>query len=351
MVVSWLTWWKEKKLLRYLVPAALAVAIIYLLYLLRGLFFSFILAVLISYLINPLVGAISKRGASRSAAILWSFLALFLVLAGLLTYGFPLLIKQLNSLVDAIPVYTLQAKELTLAIQERYADLGLSDGLKQVFDERIHWLENLLLGQVRNILAAILGMVGSILKILLAPVLSFYILRDLELIKKKSLALLPINWREETIKLFQQIDRVLGSFIKGYLLVAAIVGGMTTIVMALLGVEFALMLGIFAGLTELIPYFGPIIGAVPAVALALLKTRWLAIKVAIAFIIIHQLESTIISPKILGDRVGLHPLAVIFSLLAGGELYGLAGMLLAVPVAAVLRVIVNFAVQKTIAWF
>ncbi|MEG3071384.1 MAG: AI-2E family transporter [Candidatus Syntrophopropionicum ammoniitolerans] len=86
-------------------------------------------------------------------------------------------------------------------------------------------------------------------------------------------------------------------------------------------------------------------------ALALLKTRWLAVKVGIAFIIIHQLESTIISPKILGDRVGLHPLAVIFSLLAGGELYGLAGMLLAVPVAAVLRVIVNFAVQKTIAWF
>lgn len=326
-------------------------AVVYLLYLLRGLFFSFILAVLISYLVNPLVGAISKRGASRSAAILWSFLALFLVLAGLLTYGFPLLIKQLNSLVDAIPVYTLQAKELTLAIQERYADLGLSDGLKQVFDERIHWLENLLLGQVRNILAAILGMVGSILKILLAPVLSFYILRDLELIKKKSLSLLPVNWREETVKLFQQIDRVLGSFIKGYLLVAAIVGGMTTVVMALLGVEFALMLGLFAGLTELIPYFGPIIGAVPAVALALLKTRWLAVKVGIAFIIIHQLESTIISPKILGDRVGLHPLAVIFSLLAGGELYGLAGMLLAVPVAAVLRVIVNFAVQKTIAWF
>ncbi|NQS76631.1 MAG: AI-2E family transporter [Peptococcaceae bacterium] len=351
MVVSWLTWWKEKKLLRYLVPGALAVAVVYLLYLLRGLFFSFILAVLISYLVNPLVGAISKRGASRSAAILWSFLALFLVLAGLLTYGFPLLIKQLNSLVDAIPVYTLQAKELTLAIQERYADLGLSDGLKQVFDERIHWLENLLLGQVRNILAAILGMVGSILKILLAPVLSFYILRDLELIKKKSLSLLPVNWREETVKLFQQIDRVLGSFIKGYLLVAAIVGGMTTVVMALLGVEFALMLGLFAGLTELIPYFGPIIGAVPAVALALLKTRWLAVKVGIAFIIIHQLESTIISPKILGDRVGLHPLAVIFSLLAGGELYGLAGMLLAVPVAAVLRVIVNFAVQKTIAWF
>ncbi|MDD4334787.1 MAG: AI-2E family transporter [Desulfotomaculaceae bacterium] len=331
--------------------AALVVAVVYLLYLLRGLFFSFALAVLLSYMINPLVGAISKRCALRAAAILWAYLALFLVMAGFVMYGFPLIITQLNSLVDAIPQYTLQAKELTLSIQERYSDMGMSDGLKEVFDERLHWLEDILLEQVRNILASIVGMVGSVFKILLAPVLSFYILRDLELIRVKSLSLLPAGWRDEAVDLFREIDRVLGSFIKGYLLVAAIVGGMTAVVMALLGVDFALMLGLFAGLTELIPYFGPIIGAVPAVCLALLKSKWLALKVAAAFLIIHQLESSIISPKILGDKVGLHPLAVIFSLLAGGELYGLAGMLLAVPVAAVLRVIVNFIFQKTIAWF
>ncbi len=125
---------------------------------------------------------------------------------------------------------------------------------------------------------------------------------------------------------------------------------MTTAAMALLGVEFALMLGIFAGLAEIIPYFGPIIGAVPAVGLAILKSKWLAVKVAIAFLVIHQLEGNIISPKILGDKVGLHPLVVIFSLLAGGELYGLPGMLLAVPAAAILRVIVRFALQKAAAW-
>ena len=116
-MVNLLARWKEKRLLRLLILAALAVAVVYLLYLLRGLFFSFALAVLLSYMINPLVGAISKRCAPRAAAILWAYLALFLVVAGFLMYGFPLLIAQLNSLVDTIPQYTLQAKELTLSIR------------------------------------------------------------------------------------------------------------------------------------------------------------------------------------------------------------------------------------------
>ncbi len=350
MVVSLLAWWKEKKSWRLLILSAFAAGVVCFLYLVRGLFFSFALAVLLSYLINPLVGAISKRGTPRAAAILWAYLALFLVMAGFLMYGFPLIIDQLNSLVEAIPQYTVQAHEIAQSVQDRYSGLGMPDGMKQVFDERIRWLEGILLEHVRNILAAIVGMVGCIFKIILAPVLSFYILKDLELIKKKALSILPAGWRDDAVDLFKEIDRVLGSFIKGYLLVAAIVGGMTAVAMALLGVDFAVMLGLFAGLTELIPYFGPIIGAVPAVCLALLNSKWLAVKVAAAFFIIHQLEGNFISPKILGDKVGLHPLVVIFSLLAGGELYGLAGMLLAVPAAAVLRVIVNFIFSKTAAW-
>jgi len=350
LVVRLLAWWKERKILRFFILSALAAAVAYFLYLLRGLFFSFVLAVLLSYLINPLVGAISKRGAPRVAAILWAYLALFLVMAGFLMYGFPLIIDQLNMLVEEIPQYTIQAQEITQSIQDRYSHIGMPDGMKQVFDERIRWLEETMLERVGNILASIVGLVGCIFKIILAPVLSFYILKDLELIKIKALSILPADWRDEALDLFKQIDRVLGSFIQGYLLVAAIVGGMTAVVMALLGVDFALMLGMFAGLTELIPYFGPIIGAVPAVCLALLESKWLAVKVVAAFFIIHQLEGNIISPKILGDKVGLHPLVVIFSLLAGGELYGLTGMLLAVPAAAVLRVIINFIFQKTAAW-
>lgn len=350
MVVILLAWWKDRKSLRLLIFLALAAAVAYFLYLVRGLFFSFFLAVLLSYLISPLVDAINRRGAPRAAAILWAYLALFLVMAGVFMYGFPLIIDQLNRLAEEIPQYTVQAQEIFQSVQNRFAGLGMPDAMRQVFDERLAWLEGIILDQVRNILAAIVGLVGCVFKIILAPVLSFYILKDLELIKKKALSILPAGWRDETVELFMGIDGVLGSFIKGYLLVAAIVGGMTATVMALMGVDFALMLGLFAGLTELIPYFGPIIGAVPAVGLALLKSKWLALKVAVAFLIIHQLEGNFISPKILGDKVGLHPLVVIFSLLAGGELYGLTGMLLAVPTAAVLRVIINFIFLKTAPW-
>jgi predicted PurR-regulated permease PerM len=350
LVVSLLAWWKDRKLLRLFILSALVAAVVYFLYLVRGLFFSFALAVLLSYLINPLVDAINKRGAPRVAAILWAYLALFLVMAGFLMYGFPLIIDQLNKLAETIPQYTVQAHETVQSIQDHYSDLGMPDGMKQVFDERIHWMEEIILERVSNILAGIVGLVGYVFKILLAPVLSFYILKDLELIKLKAYSILPPAWRDDAADLFKQIDRVLGSFIKGYFLVAAIVGGVTAVAMAVLGVDFALMLGLFAGLTELIPYFGPIIGAVPAVCLALLKSNWLAVKVTMAFFIIHQLEGNFLSPKILGDKVGLHPLVVIFSLLAGGELYGLTGMILAVPTAAVLRVIFNFIFLKTAAW-
>lgn len=312
----------------------------------RGLFFSFALAAFITYLLNPLVTAIERRGTPRTGAILLAYLALLFVAAGIFLYGVPRIVEQLYGLSETIPLYTEQVHGIIQSIQARYADLGIPDGMRQVIDERIHWLEDNVLQFVKRAIASLIGMAGYVFKILLAPVLSFYFLKELDLIKKKAILALPEDWREETSRLFREIDRVLGSFIRGYLLVAAIVGGLTAVAIALLGLEFALMLGIFAGLTELIPYFGPAIGAVPAIGLAVLKSKWLAAKVAFAFFIIHQLEGNIISPKILGDKVGLHPLMVIFSLMAGGELYGLAGMLLAVPAAAVLRVVVVFVYIK-----
>ncbi|MDD2443065.1 MAG: AI-2E family transporter [Desulfotomaculaceae bacterium] len=338
--------WKENKTWRSLIIVIIAIFSIYLLYLARSLFFSFALAVLISYLLNPLVNAITKKGMSRVWGILFAYLALFFITAAIFMYGIPRIVSQLNTISETVPYYTAQVQEITRSIQSRYTGLGIPLGVRQVIDERIQWVEEIILKVVSDSLAAIVGTLGYIFKILLAPVLSFYILKDIDLIKKRAISAIPQNWREEAVELFREIDKVLGSFVRGYLLIAAIVGGMTAAAMAALGVEFALMLGIFAGLAEIIPYFGPIIGAVPAVGLAILKSKWLAVKVAIAFLVIHQVEGNIISPKILGDKVGLHPLVVIFSLLAGGELYGLPGMLLAVPVAAMLKVIVRFALQK-----
>ncbi|MDD4168647.1 MAG: AI-2E family transporter, partial [Desulfotomaculaceae bacterium] len=311
-----------------------------------SLVFSLVLAVLLAYLINPLVSAIEARGTPRYGAILLVYLALFFFFAGIFLYGVPRIIGQLNSLAETIPRYSLQAQEIAQSIQTHYIDLGIPDGMRQVIDERIYWMEEIVLQQLNKTIAALIGAAGSILKILLAPVLAFYFLKDIHLIKKKSISVLPQEWREDISNLLHEIDKVLGSFIRGYFLVAAIVGALTAVSMALLGMEFALMLGLIAGITEIIPYFGPVIGAVPAIILAFLHSEWLALKVALTFLIIHQLEGNVISPKILGDKVGLHPLLVIFSLFAGGELYGLTGMLLSVPVAAVIGVILIYVYNR-----
>jgi len=346
LVVKKLSWWKKNKTKKLIFFICLAFGITYFFYLIRGLIFSLGLAILLAYLLSPLVNAIERRGTPRLGAILLVYLAMFFFTAGIFLYGVPRIIEQLNGLAETIPQYTSQAQEIAQSIQTRYIDLGIPGGMRQVIDERISWIEEIILQQVRKTVAALVGAAGYVFKIFLAPVLAFYFLKDMQLLKKKAISLLPEEWREDVIGMFQEIDQALGSFIRGYFLVAAVVGGLTALSMALLGMEFALMLGLIAGLTELIPYFGPVIGAVPAVCLAILRSKWLAVKVSLAFLIIHQLEGNIISPKILGDRVGLHPLIVIFSLFAGGELYGLTGMLLSVPVAAVVRVFLKYVYRK-----
>ena len=341
-----MAWRIEPKTGRLFLSLILLTIGLYFLYLLRGLFISFILAVLIIYLIHPLVFAIEKRGTPRVWAILIAYLALFFVVAGIFMYGVPRIVRQLHGLEETIPLYTEQFYEMIHSIQVRLTNLGVGESVRQVIDERVSWFEENMLQLVRGAVASLIGMFGYIFKIILAPVLAFYFLKDIENIHRKAVSIIPEERKEDIVQLFQEINKILTSYTRGYLLVAAIVGGLTTLAMALLGMDFALMLGIFAGLTELIPYFGPVIGAVPAVSLAVLQSKWLALKVVLAFIVIHQLEGSIISPKILGDKVGLHPLVVIVSLLIGGELYGLVGMILAVPVSAVLKVIIKYFIYR-----
>ncbi|MCG9969071.1 AI-2E family transporter [Pelotomaculum terephthalicicum JT] len=346
LVVEKLSWWNENNAKKLLFLSGAVFFVIYFFYLIKGLIFSLGLAVLLTYLLDPLVSILEKRGTSRTGAILLVYLALFFFGAGIFLYGLPRTIEQLNTLAETIPQYTEQVQDIVRSVQSRYVSLSIPEGMRQVIDERFRWLENIILQQVRLTVASLIGAAGYVFKIILAPVLAFYFLKDLELIKRKTIKILPEEWRNDVAGILREIDRVLGSYVRGYFSVAAIVGGLTAASMAFLGMEFAMMLGLIAGITELIPYFGPVIGAVPAVCLAILHSKWLAVKVALAFLIIHQLEGNIISPKILGDKVGLHPLVVIFSLFAGGELYGLTGMLLAVPVAAVLRVILSFIYGK-----
>ncbi|NLB77703.1 MAG: AI-2E family transporter, partial [Clostridiaceae bacterium] len=156
-----------------------------------------------------------------------------------------------------------------------------------------------------------------------------------------ALLLLPRRWRAGTIDLGKKISRILAGFIQGQLMTALIVGVLETMGLILVGMKYPLVLGMIGGLANIIPYFGPYIGAIPALAIALTISPLKAVWVAAVYIVVQQIDNSFISPKIIEGRLGLHPVATIFAVLVGGEFFGIIGMLLAVPVMAILRVFVN----------
>ncbi|KJS17291.1 MAG: hypothetical protein VR69_05525 [Peptococcaceae bacterium BRH_c4b] len=340
------SWWSEITIRRRLFYAIIFTGALYMLYLIRSILPAFLMAGVLVYLLSPLVDAVERRGHRRVSSILVVYLAMVVLGAAMGLYGLPRLVGQLNTLTGTVPVYTRQVQDMAEEFQDRYTRAGLPREMKEIIDARINHLEKKILSVAERAAAGMVGLVGHIVNILLAPVLAFYILKDLGRCKAEMTRLIPLRWRMDVLELLGDVNRVLKNYIQGYLLVCLVVGLLVGLTLAALGVEFALTLGIFAGLTELIPYFGPAIGAVPAVALALLTSKWLAVKVVLAFFVIQQLEGNVISPKLLGDRVGLHPLAVIIFLFAGGKLYGLTGMLLAVPATAVLKIFLSFAGRK-----
>lgn len=317
-------------------------------YLLRGLFVTFLLTLVLVYLLYPVISSMEARGTPRVLAIFLAYLGLVIVAAAVLMYGIPRLVTQIHTLVDMLPIYTSQLEVLIRDLQKSYYKTELPPGMRQAINRQIIEIEFMLQNILEQTVQAILNLVSYTFNILLAPVLAFYFLNDLENIKITVKKWMPEENFTEYWELGKKINAVLTSFIRGHLILVFVVGVLTSLAMAFLGLEYAVMLGIIAGLAELVPYFGPLIGAVPAVIVGLLQSKWMAVKVLLAILIVQQLEGNIIAPKILGKSVGLHPLVVILGLVAGAKLAGVAGMLLAVPAAATFKIIITFLYEKVI---
>lgn len=327
----------------YIVFLLVCAAVIYVL---RGVLVTFLLAGVLVYLLYPLVQAMERRGGSRVMAILLAYAALLIIGSAFMLYIIPRFINQLHLLLYMLPSYTNQVEWYLRELQSSYYRTELPVGMRLVIDGQINKLQQDIQNLLVQAVQLIFNLAGYCLDFLLAPVVAFYILKDTDRFKSKLEALLPAERFHQLWQLGKEINAILSSFIQGNLLLVLIVGLLTGTAMALIGVEYAVMLGIIAGLAELIPYFGPFIGAVPAVAMGLLQSKFMAVKVIIIILIIQQIEGNILAPKVLGKSVGLHPLFIILALMAGAELYGIVGMLLAVPTAAIIRIIIIFLYKK-----
>ncbi|QXM05974.1 AI-2E family transporter [Crassaminicella indica] len=309
------------------------------------LFSPVIWAIIFAYLINPIVNLIYKRGVSRIWSVIIVYFSMFIIIIVFATIVTPNIIKEARSLIEILPKYNKEANEYINHIYKKIEELdNFSPQLSFIKDTiQDHLIESeiYIMDIMKKITNSIFNIFSHIVTLVLIPIFTFYFLKDSEYFKKKIVFMIPRILRKELINICKDIHILLNNFIRGQFIVATCVGILSIIALLIIKVNFAFLIGIIAGITNIIPYFGPIIGAVPGVIIALMDTPVKAFWVIIAFTIIQQIESAIITPKIVGESVGLHPVMVIIALLIGNECFGLIGLIFAVPIAASIKIIIE----------
>lgn len=320
----------------------------WLLYLLQPILAPFLLGMLFAYMGNPLVDRLERHQLSRTMAVVVVFVLFTLILSVLLLVLLPLLGRQLVRLYQALPemldwfqVSVTPGLQAYFGVDESFWQL---DHLKEMLAGNLGKTSNVLklvLAQATSSGLALLAWVGNLL---LVPVVSFYLMRDWHVLLTRVRNLLPRRQEEIIVRLTGECHEVLGAFLRGQLLVMLALGIVYAVGLMSLGLELGLLIGLFAGLASIVPYMGFIVGISAAVAAALFQfgiDPYPLLGILAVFGVGQMLEGMLLTPMLVGDRIGLHPVAVIFAILAGGQLFGFTGVLLALPVAAVIMVLLR----------
>ena len=323
----------------------------WLLYQLHPILSPFLVGMLLAYLGDPLVDRLERLGLSRTWGVVAVFTLFSLILLALLLVLVPMLGRQLVRLYELAPQMLDWLQNSALPWVQ--AKLGLPQGfwrgdkLKEVISGHLGQTTDVVGVLLASATASGLALVGWIGNLLLIPVVGFYLLRDWDLMMAKLRGLLPRNREGLVLKLTGECHEVLGAFIRGQLLVMLALGVIYSVGLMAIGLDLGLLIGLLAGLASIVPYMGFVVGFGSAVAAALFQfggfELYPLIGVAVVFGIGQLLEGMLLTPLLVGDRIGLHPVAVIFAILAGGQLFGFTGVLLALPVAAVIMVLLRHA--------
>jgi predicted PurR-regulated permease PerM len=341
------------RFLRRLQWTLLAFATAWLVWWLSPVLTPFVVAALLGWLGDPLVDRIERSGRSRNFGVVLVFTLMVLLLVLALLILVPLVQRQLATLAESLPSYREWFLGTALPWLEQRTGLRIVEWLnpqRLIELVRAHWERA---GGVASTLLGVVSRSGFtvfawIANIVLIPVLTFFFLRDWDLFVERIASLVPRTQLPVVTRLANESSAMLGGFLRGQFTVMLILGAMYGIGLWLVGLDLGLLIGIIAGLLTFIPYLGPTSGVVLGTIAALVQFGdWKHVAGVLAVFGIGQvIESYWLTPKLVGDRIGLHPVAVIFAVLAGGQLFGFLGMLLALPVAAVANVLLRFAHER-----
>lgn len=329
-------------------------------------FSPLIIGLILAYLLSPFVDFIDKKiisklyfrmptdavkyekrmGVRRTISILITFMLIILIICAII-YAFAVLIvgqlvfTSLQSMVDSIISYFIKYEAVIRDWAQALPNSNIEQELQNIINSGISWFSDNF--STTAIITFIANVGGSLLNIILGVVVSIYLIKDkdffIRLWRKSLHLLLPMKANAKVSETLSEINMVVSQFLRGQLLDALIIAVLSSIGLTIIGLDFAVFIGCFAGIANVIPYFGPVLGMVPAAIIGLLTGGVSqALLALLVLLFIQQVDSNIIYPRVVGSSTGLHPVFVLVSITVGGYYWGIIGMLLAVPAAAILRV-------------
>jgi len=343
------------------VAVGLVVAGALVVYRIRGLLPPVILACLLAYLLGPLVGRFTRLRLSRTKATLVTYLLLLVALAVAASILVPMIVQQISSInVDLQAIYESMVRIMSSyrAVTIFEYTIELSDVWDKLQDSLLQLITGFASRSAQQMLGIALGLASGFAStfvwLIFTLVVSFWLLKDSDQIGRFFYGLVTPGYRVDAGTLLTSIGAVWDSFFRGLLLLSLTVGVMTGLLMWLLGVKNALLLGILAGVLEVVPTIGPIIACIPAVAIAYfqgsthlpLGNGWFALLVLGVYVLIQQVENNFLAPRIIGGSVRIHPLIVMMGAIAGYAVGGIVGAFLAAPVIGTLKVLGQYTYRK-----
>ena len=334
-----------QKLLLLIIPVALLCTLIYLL---QPLIAPFFLALIFSYLLNPIVNRLEFIFQKRVIATIALYILLTIGLIILFNYVIPPLLQEFNELSARLHYYVQNINQWILLLQQRIeSDFPMFKQFHLV--ERVQaQFQEIAISLVQKIPTIFFSTFSAVSYFLLMPIILLFFLIQGPDMKKSFFQLVPNKYFEMLIYLFYTLGNQLGNYLRGIFVETLIIGGLTTLMLFVLGVDYSILLGIIAGVANIIPYIGPIIGAIPAIIVFYLKMKTVnsLLAIVLGFVIVQSIDNVILKPIIYSQSVDLHPLTVIISLVAGGILAGVWGLILAVPFVGMMKVLISVLLKE-----
>jgi len=324
------------RFLRFIVALFFIFVSGWLVYSLSNIVTIIIISALISYILDPIASSLEARGLKRTLATIIIFLVFISLIIIIGWKIFPIVFRDLLAIQEKMDPNTTEnfLSQIEIFVQQYFSFINISELNLQ------NEINDFVSGLTKQIVSFAADMVSVISTVVIIPFVTFFLLKDGRDMKKLFISYIPNRYFEMSLNVLHKVDQQLGGYLRGQFIEAFVVGILAIIALWILGIKYFILIGVFAGLANLIPYVGPVAGAVPAILVVIANggDSTLIAYIILAFTIIQLIDNTVMQPLVLSKSVNLHPLIIVLAVLIGGKFFGVLGMFLAVPVAGILKV-------------